>query len=242
MKATVTGLSGPWNYAYIYVNIMNKNKTIKKQKNKKVLLREHKRHTDCHVASTPSVVLPRYPPSGPGQGGYPAWGVPCLGGTLPGGYPAKVPPLSGPGEVPPSIWTWRGTPPSGPGWRVPCWGVPCQGTPPSGPGWVLPIWTWLRGTLLGYPHLDLAGCTLPGYPPSGTGRVPPSVPGQGVPCWGVACQGIPPLSGPGQSPPPPPRPGGGQTENITSCLVLRTRSVKICVLNEILTFRLRYYQ
>ena len=39
--------------------------------NKKVLLRERKRHTDCHVASTPSVVLT-------GRGGlpHPLWGVP----------------------------------------------------------------------------------------------------------------------------------------------------------------------
>ena len=42
---------------------------------KKVLLHERKRHTARHVVSTPSVVLPGYPP-----GGVPDPGTP-LGGT-----------------------------------------------------------------------------------------------------------------------------------------------------------------
>ena len=58
--------------------------------NKKVLLRECKRHTACRVASTPYVVLPGSPHQGtPGQG-----------------TPARV----APSRVPPG-WTWQGTPP-----------------------------------------------------------------------------------------------------------------------------------
>ena len=69
-------------------------------KNKKVLLRECKRHTACRVASTPYVVLTGYPPCGQGTPparvppwpGYP----PCQGTPL-----ARVPPPAGPGRVPP---------------------------------------------------------------------------------------------------------------------------------------------
>ena len=50
--------------------------------NKKVLLRERKRHTARRVVSTPSVVLPGYPP----RGGYPDLGTP------PGGTQIWVPP------------------------------------------------------------------------------------------------------------------------------------------------------
>ena len=53
--------------------------------NKKVLLRERKRHTARRVVSTPSVVLTGYPP----QAGYP---------------PNQGTRLAGPG------WTWQGTP------------------------------------------------------------------------------------------------------------------------------------
>ena len=74
------------------------------------------------------------PSSSPSQGGVPCRGVPCWGGTLPGGYPAG---------------------------GVPCWGVPCWGgTLPGG----VPCWggTLLGGTLLGgYPA---RGVTLPGGP------------------------------------------------------------------------------
>ena len=66
--------------------------------NKKVLLRERKRHTARHVVSTPSVVLPGYrtwvpppgggyrtrtPPGPPGGGGVPDLGTPP-GGGVPG--------------------------------------------------------------------------------------------------------------------------------------------------------------
>ena len=61
--------------------------------NKKVLLRERKRHTDRRVASTPSVVLPRYPPRLDLAGG----GVPCQGGT-PWTWP-RTPPPPGPGRT-----------------------------------------------------------------------------------------------------------------------------------------------
>ena len=110
--------------------------------NKKVLLRERKRHTACRVASTPYVVLTGYPPGqgtpqGTPQAGYPQPGyplpparVPPLPGYPPPGYPlARVPPWPGspqpgypPARVPPN-WTCQGTPP---GWT---W----QGTPPAAP-------------------------------------------------------------------------------------------------------------
>ena len=104
--------------------------------NKKVLLRERKRHTARRVVSTPSVVLPGYPPSRvpppiltwlggvpdqvPPQPGYtppPPGGVP---GQVPpqGGYPVRTPPDQGtpPARVPPHPdlargGTWLGTPP-----------------------------------------------------------------------------------------------------------------------------------
>ena len=61
--------------------------------NKKVLLRERKRHTARHVASTPYVVLTGYPPPWPGRGG----------GEYPDPPPGRVPlpPPAGPGRVPP---------------------------------------------------------------------------------------------------------------------------------------------
>ena len=99
--------------------------------NKKVLLRERKRHTARCVVSTPSVVLTGYPPHADL-----AWGVPCQGGTMLGGT------LPG-GTLP------RGTLPGGtlPGYPpILARGVPCPGgTPPSWPGRVPP------------PKLDLAG-------------------------------------------------------------------------------------
>ena len=65
--------------------------------NKKVLLRERKRHTARCVANTPYVVLTGYPPGGgtrsgtpPGGSGYPPGGVP---GQVPGGV--WVPPPGG---------------------------------------------------------------------------------------------------------------------------------------------------
>ena len=85
--------------------------------NKKVLLRERKRHTARCVASTPYVVLTGYPP----RPGYPParvppWGVPPRPGYPPsqgtpparvppgqGTPPARVPPPAGPGRVPPQL-------------------------------------------------------------------------------------------------------------------------------------------
>ena len=90
--------------------------------NKKVLLRERKRHTVRRVASTPYVVLTGYPTPPPGQGippdrvppwtGYPLDRVPPSQGTP----LARVSPQPG---YPPS----QGTPLA----RVP----PSQGTPPA---------------------------------------------------------------------------------------------------------------
>ena len=113
--------------------------------NKKVLLRERKRHTARCVASTPYVVLTGYPPSR----------VPPWQGTPPAGYPPgqgtpppKVPPLA---RVPPGQGTpWAGTPhrQGTPPARVP----PSQGTPPR---WTWqgtpPSWTW-QGTPPQLPH------------------------------------------------------------------------------------------
>ena len=70
--------------------------------NKKVLLRERKRHTTHRVASTPHVVLTGYPPILTWLGGR----VPG-GGTWPGYPPSRVPPQAG---YPPG-WTWEGNPP-----------------------------------------------------------------------------------------------------------------------------------
>ena len=105
--------------------------------NKKVLLREHKRHTARRVVSTPSVVLTGYPtwqgtPVLTWLGGYPARGVPYLGtpiltwpgGTLPG-YPLAGYPLAG---YPPAGYPSQGTPQAGPG-RVPPW-LDLAGYPP----------------------------------------------------------------------------------------------------------------
>ena len=119
---------------------------------KKVLLRERKRHTARRVVSTPSVVLPGYPP---GQDTPPArvppWaGYPPGQGTPPGRVPpqAGYPPSQGtpPARVPPS----QGTPQ--PGYP------PGQGTPPAGPDRVPPscpmaFWEMLQ-SIMGY-----------GYPP-----------------------------------------------------------------------------
>ena len=96
--------------------------------NKKVLLRERKRHTDHDVSSTPSVT----------RGGVPPIRVPPLG----------YPPARSDGGVPPC----QGTPWPGPmGVGVPKVGYPpCRGTPQAGPGQGTPHfgyppgWTWPR--------------------------------------------------------------------------------------------------
>ena len=114
---------------------------------KKVLLRERKRHTARRVVSTPSVVLPGYPP----RGGYltrvpPPGGVPDPGTPPPGGYPDP------PGGLPD-----LGTPPGG---------VPDPGSPPGGYLTRVPP---RGGTWPGYPP---GGGTWPGPPPGGGTRTP----------------------------------------------------------------------
>ena len=111
--------------------------TLNRYSNKKVLLRECKRHTARCVVSTPSVVLPGYPPGGVpsqvpprGGSGTPLGGYPVRypGGYQvrypPGGYPVRYPPGGVPGQVPPPTAPWHsgkcckalwdmGTPPCG---------------------------------------------------------------------------------------------------------------------------------
>ena len=164
---------------------------------KKVLLREHKRHTARCVVSTPSVVLTGYPPVLTWPRGYPARGVtqpgypPVLtwGGTLLGGYPTWVPLLAGyPRQVTPLAgYPPRCLPHSILGNVAKHYGI---WVPPhkrhaarhvvSTPSVVLtgypPVLTWPRG----YPA---RGVTQPGYPP---------VLAWGVPCWGVPYLGTPP--------------------------------------------------
>ena len=112
--------------------------------NKKVLLRERKRHTAHCVANTPYVVLTGYPSPG-GVRVPPPGGVGL--GTPPGGYPVRyppggsgydprgvrVPPGGVPGQVPPRGGTRSGTPPGGYPVRYPPWGG--LGTPPGGSGY-----------------------------------------------------------------------------------------------------------
>ena len=136
--------------------------------NKKVLLRERKRHTACRVVSTPSVVLPGYPPRGgrgvsdqvppqgsryPPQGGTRS-GTPLGGsGYPPGGYPVRYPPgglgtpRGGPGT--PQGGTQSGTPPGG------------LGTPPGGVGWGGVRVPPLGGTWSGTPRGGLGTPPLP---------------------------------------------------------------------------------
>ena len=112
--------------------------------NKKVLLRERKRHTARRVVSTPSVLAGGVmDPGPPPPGGYPDPGPPPPG--VPGpprGYPDPGPPQGGPGTP-----RGLGTPPGGPG------------TPPAAPWhsgkcckalWDMgtpPLWTdrWMDG-------------------------------------------------------------------------------------------------
>ena len=145
--------------------------TDKKIKNKKVLLRERKRHTDRGVSSTPSVILYEvgYPPirvppqSGP-MGGYLRWGTPLARSE--GGTQGGVPPARSDGGTQGGVPPWsglRGVPKVGYSqpdlMGVPGVGYPQQGYPPSGPTGGYPRWgtPWQgyppgRGT----PHLDLA--------------------------------------------------------------------------------------
>ena len=127
----------------------------------------------CPPCSEYSICCPNWvPPSHPDlAGGYPAggyptwvppmlaWGVPCQGDTLLGYSPPVLAWPGGtlPGYLPPPT----GYPHPDLAGGVPCQGVPYLGTPP--------VLTWLGGTL--------PGGTLPGYPPSWPGRVPPTGPG-----------------------------------------------------------------
>ena len=89
-----------------YINFIRRLQP-KALKNKKVLLRERKRHTDRGVSSTPPVNQSRVPPRAgpPRQGypwpglmrGYPRWGTPWQG------YPPTGPGLG----TPPPMWTDR---------------------------------------------------------------------------------------------------------------------------------------
>ena len=82
--------------------------------NKRVLLRERKRHTACRVESTPSVVLTGYPPH------------PDLAGGR--GDPTLVPPWQG---TPSAGYPPAGYPPAG--YPTPWQGTPRQSThPPAG--------------------------------------------------------------------------------------------------------------
>ena len=75
---------------------------IEKKGNKKVLLRERKRHTDRDVSSTTRGRVPSSLPPLPGLTGrgYPRWGYPLSGYTpqpgLMGGTQGGVPPLGYP--------------------------------------------------------------------------------------------------------------------------------------------------
>ena len=121
------------------------------ENNKKVLLRERKRHTDRHATST------RY--AAPARGGTPG-GAPIISWM---GYP----PLAGWGTphyeldgVPPTI-SWMGYPPT----------ISWMGYPPPWAGWgSSPPWAgW------GTPHHQLDGVTphheLDGVPPPGCGQI-----------------------------------------------------------------------
>ena len=104
---------------------------IKLINNKKVLLRERKRHTARCVANTRYVVVTGYPPRGGTRSGTPPRGVsgqvPPGSGYPPGGVPSQVPPGGVPGQVPP-----RGGPgtPQGYPVRYPPGGTR-SGTPPG---------------------------------------------------------------------------------------------------------------
>ena len=127
--------------------------------NKKVLLRERKRHTARRVVSTPSVVLPRYPPPPDLGTPPPPPGVPRLW-YPPGGYPDLGTPPPGGGGVPGP----RYPPPPPPGvpepWYPPLGGVPGPRYPPP-PGCLMAFWEMLQ-SIMGY-----------GYPPPPVDRQTP---------------------------------------------------------------------
>ena len=185
------------------------------RQNKKVLLRERKRHTARCVANTPYVVLTGYPPS--------------LGGTrTPLGVPSLVPPRGGPSQVPPQGAV--------PGQETPPGGYP---DPPGGyPVWYPPGGYPVRYPPGGYP--DPPGGTQSGRgtqtPPGGTqSGTPPGSTRSGTPLWGgtqTPCGGTrtprgyltgPDLTGPG--PPLPPLWTDKHLWKQYLPVVLRTRAV-----------------
>ena len=155
---------------------------MKRKQNKKVLLRERKRHTARRVVSTRSVVLPGYPPRGGVPGQVPPRGVPRPSQVPPGGYPVRYPPR---GYPDPPRGTQSGTPPGGTQTRTrsgtPLGGYPVRyppggstrsGTPPRGGTWSGT--TPREGTWSGTPHGGVTGQVPPlggypvRYPPGGT--------------------------------------------------------------------------
>ena len=184
--------------------------------NKKVLLRERKRHTARRVVSTPSVVLPGYPPGGggtrtsvpPPPGGYldlgtPPGGVPGPWYPPPGGTRTSVPPLGGGTQTsvppPPRGGTQTLVPPPGGGTQT--------SVPPLGGG---------TRTSVPPPPRGVPG---PRYPP----RLPHGILGNVAKHYGIWV------------PPPCGQTDGwmeGQTRVKTlPSLVLRTRAVMISNLN-----------
>ena len=96
---------------------LQKNKFGVYMKNKKVLLCERKRHTDCRLSSTPSVNQSGVPPIRVSPLGYPHVGVPPHRAYPPQGTPlagpgSGTPPPAEPGSGTPPHWTWLGYPPS----------------------------------------------------------------------------------------------------------------------------------
>ena len=131
--------------------------------NKKVLLRERKRHTACHVASTRCAALS---PVGGGGGGR-------------GGLPTLA--LAGGGGVPTLDW---GVPTLAGGWCLPWTAggyLPWPGGKGTYPGWGVPTLDWGGGVLI------LAGSTYLGlgkgyiWWPGGTY---PGWGGESYPGWG----------------------------------------------------------
>ena len=117
--------------------------------NKKVLLRERKRHTARRVASTPYVILTGYPPGRvPPRQGTPQQGTPRQGTPRAGYPPGRVPPgRVSPARVPPCQGTpWQGTPQAG---------YPPSTPPGYPPGCPMAFWEMLQ-SIMGY-----------GYPPCG---------------------------------------------------------------------------
>ena len=132
-------------YFATLINVGYQHFITKSEMNKKILLRERKRHTARRVASTPYVVLTGYPPILTWLGGYLTWVPPSR--VPPRGYPPRVPPrgyppgypLPGypPARVPPPgyppSWTWQGTPPVAAPWHSwkCCKALWDMGTPPQ---------------------------------------------------------------------------------------------------------------